>query len=47
MLGVYDLRKANTSDEKLYALSDSMNEDLLSLVLVKDGKKVLCSSQEG
>jgi len=46
-LGVYDLRQANSSKEKLYALSDSTDEDFLSIALVKDGKKVLCSTQEG
>jgi len=34
-LGVYDLRKGNKSKEKLYALSDSMEEDLLAISLVK------------
>ena len=46
-LGVYDMRKGNNSKKKLYALSDSMNEDLLAISLVKNGKRVLCSSQEG
>jgi len=44
---VYDLREGNDSKEKLYALSDSMDEDLLAITVVKGGKKVLCSSQEG
>ena len=46
-LGVYDLRKADNSKEKLYALSDCMEEDLLSITIVKYGKFVLCSSNEG
>mmetsp|Transcript_15112 Transcript_15112/g.12826 ORF Transcript_15112/g.12826 Transcript_15112/m.12826 type:complete len:144 (+) Transcript_15112:509-940(+) len=46
-LGVYDLRKSKNSNQKLYALSDSVEEDLLSVTIVKNGKKVLCSSQEG
>jgi WD40 repeat protein len=46
-LGVYDLRKPNGSKEKLYALSDSTDEDFYSIAIVKDGKKVLCTSQEG
>ena len=46
-LGVFDLRKADTSKEKLYALSDCLEEDLLSITIVKNGKFVLCSSNEG
>jgi hypothetical protein len=34
-LGVYDLTKGKNSKEKLYALSDSMEEDLLAISLVK------------
>ena len=30
-LGVYDLRKDNSSKDKLYALSDCLEEDLLSI----------------
>ena len=30
-LGVYDLRKDNKSKDKLYALSDCLEEDLLSI----------------
>lgn len=41
------MRKSNTNKNKLYAMSDSMEEDLLSVALVKGDKKVLCSSQEG
>lgn len=46
-LGVYDLRKSDHSKEKLYALSDCLEEDLLSISLIKNGKFVLCSSNEG
>lgn len=35
-LGVYDLRKSNNSDAKLYALSDCMDEDLMSVCLIKN-----------
>lgn len=35
-LAVYDLRKSNNSDSKLYALSDGMEEDLLAVTLIKD-----------
>jgi len=38
-LGVYDMRKGNNSKKKLYALSDSMDEDLLAISLVRNGKK--------
>lgn len=46
-LGVYDLRKENKAKEKLYALSDSMNEDLNCLSLVKGEQFVACGSEEG
>lgn len=46
-LAVYDLKKSNTSKEKLYALSDCLEEDLLSVVIVKDSRFVLCSTNEG
>ncbi|EGR27280.1 WD repeat protein [Ichthyophthirius multifiliis] len=46
-LSVYDIRKANSSKDKLYALSDCMEEDLTSICLVKDGKFVATSSSEG
>ena len=34
-LGVYDLRKSNTSKEKLYAMSDEMEEELNCISFVK------------
>ena len=34
-LGVYDLRKGNNSKEKLYALSDQMEEEYHCLALLK------------
>ena len=34
-LGVYDLRKSNTAKDKLFALSDEMEEELNCLSLVK------------
>ena len=43
-LGVYDLKKPNHSDKKLYAVSDSVHEDLLSIEIVKNGKFILTSS---
>ena len=42
MLAVYDLRQS-----KLYAMSDSFDDDLNAITLQKDAKKVLCSSSEG
>lgn len=41
-LGVFDLRKPD-----LYAMSDNFEEDLTSIVLTKQGKKVLVSTSEG
>jgi hypothetical protein len=42
MLGVFDLRKG-----ELYAMSDNFEEDLLSVTLMKDDKKVVASSSDG
>lgn len=42
MMGVFDLRKKN-----LYAMSDHFEEDLLGVVICKEGKKVLASTSEG
>lgn len=42
MLGVFDLRK-----KELYAMSDSFEEDLTSVVIMKYQKKVLASTSEG
>jgi len=42
MLGVYDLRK-----KELYAMSDNFEEDLTTVTLQKDEKKVLTSTSEG
>jgi WD repeat-containing protein 55 len=42
MLGVFDLRK-----KSLYAMSDHFEEDLTSVQICKDGKKVLASTSEG
>jgi WD repeat-containing protein 55 len=42
MLGVFDLRK-----KELYAMSDCFEEDLTSVILLKDDKKVLASSADG
>ena len=41
-LGVYDLRKP-----ELFAMSDNFEEDLTSVCLAKDGKKVLAGTSEG
>lgn len=46
-LGVYDLKKPNHSEQKVYAISDTVNEDLLGLELVKNNKFVLTSSNQG
>jgi len=42
MLGVFDLRKGN-----LYAMSDNFEEDLTSVTLMKEGRKVLASTSDG
>ncbi|CAD7941106.1 unnamed protein product [Amoebophrya sp. A120] len=41
-LGVFDVRK-----KKLFALSDPQDDELLSLALCKDGRKIVCGAQEG
>ncbi|KAL4510506.1 hypothetical protein ABPG72_004660 [Tetrahymena utriculariae] len=46
-LAVYDIRKANNAKDKLYALSDCMEEDLTSIQLVKNDKFVATSTSEG
>jgi hypothetical protein len=46
-LGVYDLRKDPSSKERLYALSDCLEEDLLAIQLIKGGKFVLTSTSQG
>jgi WD40 repeat protein len=42
MLGVFDLRK-----NELYAMSDNFEEDLSSVHIMKEGKKVVASSADG
>ena len=42
MLGVMDLRTG-----KLYAMSDNFEEDLSSVAIMKDGKKVVASGADG
>jgi len=44
-LAVYDLRKQGKGS--LIAMSDFQEDELLSLAIVKDGKKVVCGSQGG
>ena len=46
-LGVYDLRKSPKSAERLYALSDCLEEDLLALQVVKGGRFVVTASNQG
>lgn len=46
-LGVYDLRKGNNAKDKLYALSDQMEEEYLCLSLVKDEQKVAVGTSSG
>lgn len=44
---MYDIRKSNSSKEKLYALSDCMDEDLTAIAMVKGDKFVATSTSEG
>jgi WD40 repeat protein len=44
-LAVYDIRKKGKGS--LIAMSDFQEDELLSLAIVKDGKKVVCGSQGG
>lgn len=46
-LGIFDLKKENTSKDKLYAMSDNMETDLMSVRLIKNGRFVLTSTNEG
>lgn len=49
-LGIYDLRKATTKgqhNEPNYRVSDDMEDELLSITVMKHGKKVVCGTQEG
>lgn len=46
-LGVYDLRKGQNSKEKLYALSDQMEEEYHCLALVKNESRVLVGTASG
>ena len=46
-LGVFDLRQGLNREKKLYALSDCLEEDLLGVQIVKDGRFVLCSTNMG
>eukprot|EP00033_Pygsuia_biforma_P000937 GCRY01001079.1.p1 GENE.GCRY01001079.1~~GCRY01001079.1.p1 ORF type:complete len:381 (+),score=100.40 GCRY01001079.1:133-1275(+) len=42
-LSVYDMRKSG----KIEALSECLDDELLSVVVMKDGKKVVCGTQDG
>lgn len=44
---MYDIRKSNNAKDKLYALSDCMEEDLTAITLIKDDKFVATSTSEG
>lgn len=44
-LAVYDLRKGG--EKGLIAMSDFQDDELLSVAIVRDGKKVVCGSQTG
>jgi len=44
-LAVYDLRKSG--EKGLIAMSDFQDDELLSVAIVKEGKKVVCGTQTG
>ena len=44
-LAVYDIRKAKKKN--LYALSDCIEDELLSISLINNGKKLICGTSEG
>ena len=46
-LAVYDLKQGNDSSDKLLARTDSADEELHGLVMLKDGKYIACPSTEG
>jgi WD40 repeat protein len=48
-LSVFDLRmaRANNNGQKPYRLSDPQDDELLSLKIMKNGRKVVCGTQEG
>ena len=45
-LAIYDLRKKNDSEKKIYAVSECMEEDLTGMAIVKNEKFVACSTSE-
>lgn len=44
---MYDLRKENTSKQKLYALSDQMEEEYNDISIVLDESRVVCATSSG
>jgi WD40 repeat protein len=47
-LSVFDLRMARANNnEKAFRLSDPQDDELLSLKIMKNGRKVVCGTQEG
>ena len=45
-VAIYDLKQGNDSPNKLYALSDSSDEELYGLISMKNGKYLLTPSSE-
>ena len=46
MISCFDLRVKN-DDDKLYDLSDSLNEDLYQIISMKDNRFIVTGSSEG
>lgn len=45
-VAIYDLKQGNDSSNKLYAISDSTDEELHNVLSVKNGKYLICPSSE-
>ena len=45
-VAIYDVKKGSDSEEKLYAISDSIDEEFYGLELMKNGKYIICPSSE-
>jgi hypothetical protein len=45
-VAIYDLKQGNDSPNKLYAISDSADEELNNVIPMKNGKYLVCPSSE-
>lgn len=46
-VAVFDIRQPSDSNHKLLCMSDSIDEEIHGIEIVKDGKYVVCSTGEG